>query len=154
MAHFAQQIVISRNLSVMVKSIVLKYFLRFLALISSKTLASFFLTCIWAQQPAAVTSRCVPCRCKFAEICIPFKFSKHFRKSLQFFIYFKDEYNHLRSKELLNWLKRFGVTVQYCSSDFVQLWTKRKIYLCTCGLHTTLNRFMPIFIIYLLYRAI
>ncbi len=26
--------------------------------------------------------------------------------------------------------------------------------LCTCGLHTTLNRFMPIFIIYLFYRAI
>ncbi len=28
------------------------------------------------------------------------------------------------------------------------------IILCTCGLHTTLNRFMPIFIIYLFYRAI
>ncbi len=30
----------------------------------------------------------------------------------------------------------------------------RKYFLCTCGLHTTLNRFMPIFIIYLFYRAI
>ncbi len=47
-----------------------------------------------------------------------------------------------------------GLYVDSVSYFFYFFHSVYKYILCTCGLHTTLNRFMPIFIIYLFYGGI
>ncbi len=59
---------------------------------------------------------------------------------------------YVRSRALAAACQRLWKTPGYEDQGIIINFPNK--FLCTCGVHTTLNRFMPIFIIYLFYRAI